>query len=290
MLLYIIRMLRHTKRNVIGCRLLSLGEFVDVKLYYYAESSEKETTTKLFFQVEDNPRWKSISLRGRTQVTQLSVSPSGLLEFQCCLPHQPVKREISIVNLSGSPCEVCAVDFDEQHKLFEYVLRDYPDFDDKGFAFLPVRKPGKPFWRRVLRRALQCVRQDSSDQQLQLVATEIGGDAAGHAAAQGIPGQVAEVATTEKGFAFATTAQEVAHASTSGAAPTVKESQSRHGEESTHATPCSRWPGAALPTLQRLPTEATLCECIEPENVEWSESESEPEATDVPFRVPTEKR
>ncbi|KYF44521.1 hypothetical protein TGARI_206550B, partial [Toxoplasma gondii ARI] len=269
---------------------LNPGEFVDVKLYYYAESSEKETTTKLFFQVEDNPRWKSISLRGRTQVTQLSVSPSGLLEFQCCLPHQPVKREISIVNLSGSPCEVCAVDFDEQHKLFEYVLRDYPDFDDKGFAFLPVRKPGKPFWRRVLRRALQCVRQDSSDQQLQLVATEIGGDAAGDAAAQGVPGQVAEVATTEKGFAFATTAQEVAHASTSGAAPTVKESQSRHGEESTHATPCSRWPGAALPTLQRLPTEATLCECIEPENVEWSESESEPEATDVPFRVPTEKR
>ncbi|CBZ51361.1 conserved hypothetical protein [Neospora caninum Liverpool] len=261
---------------------LNPGEFVDVKLFYYAAACEQEATTKLFLQLEDNPKWRSIFLRGRTQVTLLRVSPSGVLEFDSCLPLQPAKREISIANLGSTPCEVCAVDFDEQHQIFEQALRDYPDFDASGVAFLPVRKPGKPFWRRVLRRALH---HEPASGLLQTEATEV--------AAEDADSSLHETEKREdpepSGLAGVPDAVHVAmasHGNVNSTAPQTKP----FGASSHGASPHSLSPGLGLATLQRLPTEATLCEILEPDNLPWSESESEKEEETFPYRVPTEKR
>ncbi|PFH36000.1 hypothetical protein BESB_056510 [Besnoitia besnoiti] len=266
---------------------LNPGEFLDVKLFFFGESCEREAAAKLLFQLDDNPRWECISVRGRTRVPSLAVSPAGVVEFESALPQQAMKQEIVISNTSGAACEVFAVALDEHEKRLEQILRDFTGYDDRGVAYLPVRKPGRPVWRQVVRRALQLRSSSPASAGPRATGTTaVGGEKADDAPAEadGLQGP----ARPSSAFGAEGGSLSGEHRCLSSAADAASP---RHATALVVTSSPSRLKSDSLPASQRLPADAGPFEWLGAEAAHWSDSDLETEdEAPRPYRVPTEKR
>ncbi|KAL8431118.1 hypothetical protein Efla_004639 [Eimeria flavescens] len=134
--------------------LIAPGEWVDVKVHFYAEKAEGEMCARLVFCLDDNPKWKCILAKGAPKIPRLEFIPP-VVDLGHCLPSHTLRQEVILRNNSDTPCEVYSLEFDDHYKQTEALLRVYDGFDESGIALLPVRPRGKTCWSRVVRSAMR---------------------------------------------------------------------------------------------------------------------------------------
>lgn len=116
----------------------STGEWIDLKVHFFPEKAEKEICARLIFCIEDNPKWKCITATGAPKLPRLEFVPP-FVDFGYSLPSQILRQELIVRNNSDEPYEIYSLEFDEQYKQTNALLRDYDGFDESGIALLPVR-------------------------------------------------------------------------------------------------------------------------------------------------------
>ncbi|CDJ53112.1 hypothetical protein, conserved [Eimeria brunetti] len=137
------------------------GAWIDLKVQFFPEKAEKEVCARLIFCIEDNPKWKCITATGSPKLPRLEFIPS-FVDFGHSLPSHMLRQDVIVRNNSDEPYEIYSLEFDEQYKQTNALLRCYQGFDESGIALLPVRPPGKSCWSRVRKAALQNAVVDGS--------------------------------------------------------------------------------------------------------------------------------
>lgn len=108
-------------------------------MHFFPERVETELCVRVAFCVEDNPKWKVLTLQAKPLIPRLEFLPAAVLDLGHCLPSQTLKREVAIRNASEVACEVYSLEYDEQHRRVDAALRDFSGFDEGGVALLPLR-------------------------------------------------------------------------------------------------------------------------------------------------------
>lgn len=114
------------------------GDWIDLKVHFYPERADREVCARLVFCIEDNPKWKCLVATGFPKLPRLHFVPSSV-DFGHCLPSQTLRQEVTLRNDSDDPCEIYSLEFDDQYKQTDALLRDFDGFDESGMALLPVR-------------------------------------------------------------------------------------------------------------------------------------------------------
>ena len=116
----------------------STGEWIDLKIQFFPEKAEREICARLIFCIEDNPKWKCIMATGAPKLPRLEFVPS-YVDMGYSLPSHVLRQDVIVRNNSDEPCEIYSLEFDDQYKQTNALLRDYDGFDESGMAPLPDR-------------------------------------------------------------------------------------------------------------------------------------------------------
>jgi adenylate kinase family enzyme len=116
----------------------------------FQPSLEKVYTQKMNFKVRDNAKQQfQLSVKGFGINYNCEIIPNNLKLGPVLPYYNNLITPFEIKNPTDVAIEVYSVDFDQQYKEEDEMLRDYEGFPASDNLFLPVRKPGEPFWREI---------------------------------------------------------------------------------------------------------------------------------------------
>ena len=132
-------------------------------------------TQKLFFKVHENTKGVfMITTRANAITYSIQVHPAKPLEP--VLPYyDKLIKPFYIENMLDQRIEIYSLDFDKQYKEEEEKINEYEPLKGSSDAveFLPVRKPGQPFWSIVEEAYQKKLKERERDERLGYIKQEI---------------------------------------------------------------------------------------------------------------------
>ena len=137
---------------------LAPGKSEDVQVFFVPDHPGKhpdEYPQELHLRVTNNPRPLVLSANGAGMLHRVRIMPKALdlgsvLPSAATTPPEPIASDFKLKNRNGAPIEVISLDFDKQFLEEEAMLAEWQGYSPElGYALLPPRPPGGPFWREI---------------------------------------------------------------------------------------------------------------------------------------------